>query len=86
MLNCDGRLWTERRGRTLEPVGTMSQSDAEWLLGTIAGTLDTVVNRQQPIVEGELILDGSRFQGLLPPVVKRPVFAIRLRITCGTGC
>src|SRR6202035_47737 len=32
-----------------------------------------------PILEHELPLDGSRFEGIVSPLVRQPVFAIRLR-------
>jgi len=36
---------------------------AENLLGTVASMLGTVVNAGSPVVEGELPLDGNRFEG-----------------------
>ena len=41
--------------------------------------LGAVVNAGAPIVEGELPLDGNRFEGILPPVAPAPVFVIRKR-------
>jgi type IV secretion system protein VirB11 len=38
-----------------------------------------VLNHEHPILETELPIDGSRFEGIVSPVVRRPVFAIRLR-------
>jgi type IV secretion system protein VirB11 len=38
-----------------------------------------VLNHDHPILETELPLDGSRFEGVVAPVVRQPVFAIRLR-------
>lgn len=57
----------------------MAAAQAESLMATVAATLGTTVGRDSPILEGELPLDGSRFQALLPPVVSAPVFAIRRR-------
>jgi type IV secretion system protein VirB11 len=48
-------------------------------LSTIAAWRGTVLNHSNPILETELPIDGSRFEGILPPVTSRPVFAIRLR-------
>jgi type IV secretion system protein VirB11 len=31
------------------------------------------------MLETELPLDGSRFEGLVSPIVRHPVFAIRMR-------
>ncbi|RBP21729.1 type IV secretion system protein VirB11 [Marinobacter pelagius] len=77
MLNSDGALWIERHGEGMKRVGTMSAPNAESLMGTIADALHTVVTRENPILEGELPLDGSRFEGLLPPIVAHPTFTIR---------
>ncbi len=77
MLNPDGQLWVERFGQPMEPVGEMSPSQAESLMATIASGLNTVITRENPILECELPLDGSRFEALIPPVVSAPVFTIR---------
>ena len=79
VLNPDGRIWVERLGEPMVAAGNMSAPNAASLLGTVAASLDTVVTADAPIVEGELILDGSRFEGVLPPVVRAPVFAVRKR-------
>lgn len=79
MLNPDGKLWIEKLGEGCTIVGEMTASAAEALMGTIASCLGTVVTRESPILEGELPFDGSRFEGLLPPIVARPCFTIRKR-------
>ena len=79
VLNPDGRLWVERLGEPMRHAGELSAPNAASLLGTVASSLDTEITRDSPVVEGELILDGSRFEGLLPPVVAAPAFAIRKR-------
>jgi P-type conjugative transfer ATPase TrbB len=76
-LNPDGQLWVDCLSAGLIPLGTMSSSSAMSFIATVASTLETIVNRDNPIIEGELEIDGSRFEGLTPPVVERPVFAIR---------
>jgi len=76
LLNPDGSLWVEKRGE-MARIGTMTAVNAKHLLGTIAASLDTVINREQPLLEGELFLDGSRVAGTLPPIVENPSFAIR---------
>ena len=77
MLNEDGRVWAEFLGQPMTQVGTLAPHQAEALMATIASTLRTTVTRENPILECELPLDGSRFEGMLPPVVAAPVFAIR---------
>ena len=77
MLNPDGKLWVEKHGLPMEYIGEMSALNAESLIGTIADTLNTTVTPENPILEGELPIDGSRFEGLIPPIVAKPTFTIR---------
>lgn len=77
MLNSDGTLWVERFGEPIVGIGEMSESKAKALLGTIASYLNTTITASNPILECELPIDGSRFEGLLPPIVSRPSFTIR---------
>ena len=77
MLNADGRLWQERLGETMRCIGNITEARAESIIKTVAGFHGKEVTRFNPILEGELPLDGSRFAGQLPPVVTKPTFAIR---------
>ena len=77
MLNHTGELFVEAFGKGMQKVGTMTASNAECLMATIATSLGTSINKEKPYVEGELITCGSRFEGLIPPIVEAPVFAIR---------
>lgn len=77
MLNSDGTLWVERCGEPIVCIGSMAESKARALLGTIASYLNTTITTNNPILECELPIDGSRFEGLLPPIVSRPTFTIR---------
>lgn len=77
MLNADGRLWQERLGETMRCIGSIIEGRAESIIKTVAGFHGKEVTRFNPILEGELPLDGSRFAGQLPPVVSKPTFAIR---------
>jgi type IV secretion system protein TrbB len=78
MLNPDGRLWIDELGIGMRDTGTrIPPAQAENLLGTVAATLGCVITPERPVLEGELSLDGSRFCGLLPPVVLGPAFCIR---------
>jgi type IV secretion system protein TrbB len=79
LLNPDSSLWVKRMGEGFQRVGQMTATQAMSALSTIAAWRGTVVNHQNPILETELPLDGSRFEGLVSPVVRSPVFAIRLR-------
>jgi P-type conjugative transfer ATPase TrbB len=78
MLNPDGRLWIDELGAGMRDSGTrISAAQAENLIGTVAAMLGCVITAERPILEGELPIDGSRFCGILPPVVLGPTFCIR---------
>ena len=77
MLNADGVLWEDRLGAGMSPIGEMQPHTAEALIATVASMLRTTVTRENPIIECELPLDGSRFEAMIPPVVPNPVFTIR---------
>lgn len=77
MLNADGTVWVDRLGSDMQPAGTMPPAAAESFIATVASTLRSTITRENPILECELPLDGSRFEALIPPVVSAPVFAIR---------
>ncbi|MBD5657550.1 MAG: P-type conjugative transfer ATPase TrbB [Candidatus Eremiobacteraeota bacterium] len=80
MLNPDGILWVDVLGEGMRDTGErISAVKAENLLGTIASMLDITIGVDNPILQCELPLDGSRVQGVLPPVSARPTFAIRKR-------
>jgi Flp pilus assembly CpaF family ATPase len=79
LLNPDGSLWVKRMGHGFSRIGEMPAAQAASALGTVAAWRGTVLNHERPILETELPIDGSRFEGIVSPVVRRPVFAIRLR-------
>ena len=78
IVNEDGRVWFESYDRGLHEGGLLfGPSQIESLIGTVAASLRTVVNAQNPIVEGELPIGGVRFEGLLPPVARQPCCVMR---------
>src|SRR4051795_10356837 len=79
VLNPDSSLWVKRMGQDFTKVGAMAAETVLSALSTIAAWRGTVLNHDNPILETELPLDGSRFEGIVSPVVRSPVFAIRLR-------
>ena len=79
LLNPDGSLWVKRMGCGFSRIGEMPAAQAASALGTIAAWRGTVLNHEHPILETELPIDGSRFEGIVSPVARRPIFAIRLR-------
>ena len=82
MLNPDGKIWVDVAGEGMIDTGEVrSVSAAESMLATCATILNTVINYDNPILEGEFPLDGSRLEGLIYPVVRSPVFSIRKKAT-----
>jgi type IV secretion system protein VirB11 len=79
LLNPDGFLWVKRMSDGFTRVCEVLPAQASSALSTIAAWRGTVLNHEHPILETELPIDGSRFEGIVSPVVRRPVFAIRLR-------
>jgi type IV secretion system protein VirB11 len=79
VLNPDSTMWVKRMGLGFQQAGFMPPAQASSALNTIAAWKGTVMNHERPILETELPLDGSRFEGIVSPIVRRPVFAIRLR-------
>ena len=78
LVNADGRVWLEAHGRGLFEAGfSVPASQVESLIGTVAATLGTVADADHPIIEGELLIERIRFEGVMPPVVPRPCIAMR---------
>jgi P-type conjugative transfer ATPase TrbB len=78
MLNPDGRLWVDRLSGGLENTGErMSAADGERIVRLVAHHVGAEVHSGAPRVSAELPETGERFEGLLPPVVAAPAFAIR---------
>ncbi len=78
MLNPDGRLWIDRLAGGLSDTGEiLSASDGERIIRLVAHHVGAEVHPGSPRVSAELPETGERFEGLLPPVVAAPAFAIR---------
>lgn len=78
MLNPDGRLWIDRLASGLADTGEqLSPTDGERIIRLVAHHVGAEVHSGAPRVSAELPGTGERFEGLLPPVVAAPAFAIR---------
>ncbi len=78
MLNPDGRLWIDRLSEGLSDSGErLSVADGERIVRLVAHHVGAEVHAGNPRVSAELPETGERFEGLLPPVVAAPAFAIR---------
>lgn len=79
VLNPDGRLWVEKFGEGRSALGEMTPTGALALMSTLASYHETVITKDKPILECEIPIHSARFEGLIPPVVTAPIFAIRRR-------
>ena len=78
MLNPDGRLWVDRlTGGLVETGERLAAADGERIVRLVAHHVGAEVHSANPRVSAELPETGERFEGLLPPVVTAPAFAIR---------
>jgi type IV secretion system protein TrbB len=78
MLNPDGRLWVDRLAGGLADTGErLAAADGERIVRLVAHHVGAEVHQASPRVSAELPETGERFEGLLPPVVAAPAFAIR---------
>ncbi|MGX5804853.1 P-type conjugative transfer ATPase TrbB [Bradyrhizobium sp. Arg314] len=78
MLNPDGRIWVDRLAEGLAETGeVLSAADGERIVRLVAHHVGAEVHPRSPRVSAELPETGERFEGLLPPVVAAPAFAIR---------
>ena len=78
MLNPDGRLWIDRLSTGLvETEERLAPAEGERIVRLGAHHVGAEVHPASPRVSAELPETGERFEGLLPPVVAAPTFAIR---------
>ena len=77
-MNPDGRLWVDRLKEGLADTGEcLSAADGLRIVQLVADHVGGEVHRTSPRISAELPESGERFEGLIPPVVAAPTFAIR---------
>jgi type IV secretion system protein VirB11 len=77
MVNPGGQVWVDELGKDMVFVGvTLLPNEIESIISMVASKAKTTVTRDNPIISAELP-DGSRFEGLIPPIVETPAFSIR---------
>ncbi len=78
MLNPDGRLWVDRLAEGLSDTGErLSAAAGERIMRLVAHHVGAEVTPMSPRLSAELPPRGERFEGLMPPIVAAPTFAIR---------
>jgi type IV secretion system protein TrbB len=79
VTNNDGRLWVNRAVTGWECAGAIPTGHVRSLLRATATMQEISFGPRNPILETVLPLDGSRIEGIIPPIVSGAVMAIRLR-------
>lgn len=78
MLNPDGAVWLDRLSVGLQATeDRIAFADGERIIRLVAHHVGVEVDEDRPRVSAELAGTGERFEGLLPPIVAGPAFAIR---------
>lgn len=78
MLNPDGRIWLDRLTGGLELTQQrLEPAEGERVVRLVAHHVGLEVDETRPRISAELPETGERFEGLLPPIVHAPTFAIR---------
>ena len=78
ILMPDGWLWIDRLSSGLENTGCCVQpADADRIVRLVAHHEGVELHAGSPCVLAKLSESGERFEGLIPPVVTAPCFAIR---------
>jgi len=77
-LNADGSLWVHRLGEGKSKSDALiSPINAQRAIYAVAFGVNEICNESHPSIAAELPKTGERFQGVIPPLSKSPVFAIR---------
>jgi len=77
VVNPDGKIWVNRIGAGFEPVGAFFTQQIKLLLAQVAAIQGVDLSHDNPILETDFPLDGSRIEGLLSPVVRGAALALR---------
>ncbi len=77
VCNADGTVWQLDRTDRWEEIDSLSHAKADSIISTVAALTDSLINAASPQLQCAFPLDGSRFQGLVPPAVTSPIFDIR---------
>jgi len=82
MVNPDGRVFVDHARTGLEKtLITVEPIHMKAALGTLAALLDTVITKDQPVLQAELDLFGGRIEGMRAPVVSAPSLTFRKKAT-----
>lgn len=77
-INNDRKIWVDTLSKGRYFTGKyMEASESMRIIQSVADYTDKIVDKTCPFISAELPGTGSRFQGVIPPIVDNPVFNIR---------
>ncbi|MCS4309494.1 type IV secretion system protein VirB11 [Rheinheimera pacifica] len=81
-LNSDGKLFAEslKQGKWLTDI-SISPERAKNIITTIAGSVDKIVDENNPLLDATLLINNARFSGAIPPACVSPHFNMRKQAT-----
>lgn len=78
-LNPDGYLWEKTRSGGWKAIAQLNEYEAYSIVNTVASIRQKELSDRSPFLETSFPLDGSRFSAIVPPVVRFPVFSLRIK-------
>ena len=78
-LNPDGMLWMKRNRQAWSRIGTLDETDAYAIVANVAGIKGWELHEKCPVLQTLFPLDDSRFEAVIPPITRRPVFSLRVK-------
>lgn len=78
MLNPDNKLWVDTLTKGMYFTGIeVNPEKSRTIINLVANSVGTTITEKRPKISAEIPGDGSRFEGILPPITKNPSFTIR---------
>lgn len=78
IVNPDGTLWLDsQRNGMFATEYNYHELNVYSIICAVADLSKKIINEENPILETEFPLDGSRFEGVFPPVSEGPSFTLR---------
>lgn len=78
MLNDDKRVWVDSLKKGMYDTGIILENyESIKIINTIATFMDTKIDKEHSTISAELPETGFRFEAVIPPNVKNPIFSIR---------
>ena len=71
MLNPDNKLWVDTLTKGMYFTGIeVNPEKSRTIINLVANSVGTTITEKRPKISAEIPGDGSRFEGILPPITK----------------